>query len=288
MTGNTYKNTFKKPGKKKEKKRLKLSLNFLEDKRFQLVSGFFLQMVSIYFITAFISYLFTGKADQSVVEAIRETGWIQSGLESDNWLGAYGAIISHFFIFQWFGISAFFIPPLLFIWGYRVVFNRSLFPSGQSFLFVLFFTLWISLLLGYIVLRVEGSTAWSFLSGGLGYYLARLFNSLVGWGTFLLLVFSLLAFIIYFFNITSLLMPKKEEMPLSENEESDEENVFEQNIEEGNEEIITGDEDELSNWTVSNKEDVSKKKVITDEKPTLELDVEVAEPEQVEEQPELE
>ncbi|MDH5474149.1 MAG: DNA translocase FtsK, partial [Cyclobacteriaceae bacterium] len=41
-------------------------------------------------------------------------------------------------------------------------------------------------------------------------------------------------------------------------------------------------------WTVSNKEDVSKKKVITDEKPTLELDVEVAEPEQVEEQPELE
>lgn len=279
MAGNTYKNTFKKPGTKKEKKKLKLNLAFLEDKRFQLVSGFFLQIVSVYFLTAFISYLFTGKADQSVVEAIQETGWIQSGLEADNWLGVYGAIISHYFIFQWFGIAAFFIPPLLFVWGYRIVFNRSLIHSGQAFIFVTFFTLWISLLLGYIVLRVDGSTTWSFLSGGLGYYLARLFSSLLGWGSFLLLVFSLLAFIVYFFNVTSLLGFKKEK-------EIHDGDGLARGFED--EEDFTN-EDELATWSVSDKENEAKNKALkNNEKPILELDVEIPEPEQVEEQPDLE
>ncbi|MDH5367515.1 MAG: DNA translocase FtsK [Cyclobacteriaceae bacterium] len=278
MAGNTYKNTFKKPVTKKEKKKLKFNLAFLEDKRFLLVSGFFLQIASIYFLTAFISYLFTGKADQSVVEAIQETGWIQSGLDADNWLGVYGAMISHYFIFQWFGIAAFFFPPLLFVWGYRIVFNRSLIHSGQAFIFVIFFTLWISLLLGYIVLRVDESITWSFLSGGLGYYLARLFSSLLGWGSFLLLVFSLLAFIVYFFNITSLLGFKKEK------KEHEDDGLS--GLEDG--EDFTN-EDELATWTVSGKEsevinNTSKK----DEKPTLELDVEIPEPEQIEEQPEPE
>lgn len=297
MAANTYKNTFKKQDKK-EKRKISLNLKFLEDKRFHLVFGFFLIVSSIYFLTAFISYLFTGKADQSVVEAVNQTGWIQSGLEADNWLGVYGAMISHYFVFMWFGLSAFLVPPLLFIWGYHIVFSKALVSSSSAFVFVFFFTLWVSLLLGYIVLNADGSTEWSFLSGGLGYYLARLFNSLIGWGTFLFLVFSLLAFIIIFFNVTTLLGFKKETVSASDNEEGKENKQVEDiegdlllddeeddglNIEVGN------IEDELDSWKVIDKEEEPKEPIklsteakpiptpTSTNKPTLELDVEIPE-----------
>src|SRR5690606_22150818 len=126
-----------------------------------------------------------------------------SGLETENWLGVIGAYVSHYFIFVWFGIAAFFIPPLLFILGSKIVFRKEVIAPYKTFKFSFFFAFWISLLLGYITLETDSPT-WSFLSGGIGYELALLFNSLLGWGTFLFLIFSLVVFVIYFFNITSL------------------------------------------------------------------------------------
>ena len=38
--------------------------------------------------------------------------------------------------------------------------------------------------------------------GGLGYELAYIADGMLGWGTFLLLILSLIIFIIYFFNVT--------------------------------------------------------------------------------------
>ena len=130
MAQNTYKsNTFKKPEKEKKGKastKTKLSLGFVKDPRFKLAIGFFLMIASIFLFLSMLSYLFTGQADQSVVEAPDSSSLIESGKEATNWLGLYGAVTSHYFIFRWFGISAFFIPPLLFIIGFKIVFNREL------------------------------------------------------------------------------------------------------------------------------------------------------------------
>jgi S-DNA-T family DNA segregation ATPase FtsK/SpoIIIE len=110
MAQNTYKsNTFKKPEKEKKGKssKTKFSFAFLKDQRFKLAVGFFLMIAGIYLFLALFSYLFTGKADESVVTA--GDSLIESGREAENWLGLYGAITSHYFIFRWFGVSAFFI-----------------------------------------------------------------------------------------------------------------------------------------------------------------------------------
>ncbi|KXK27513.1 MAG: cell division protein FtsK [Bacteroidetes bacterium OLB12] len=122
MAENTYKsNTFKKPEKEKKSKSSKsksrFSFGFFKDPRFILALGFFLLITSLYLFVAFVSYLFTGKADQSVVLAFFDTSLAESGQEVDNWLGLYGAITSHFLIHQWLGISAFFIPPLFVFTG---------------------------------------------------------------------------------------------------------------------------------------------------------------------------
>jgi len=214
MAENTYKsNTFKKPEKEKEKKgkptnkskfNFNFSFSFFKDPKFKLAFGFFLMIAALYLFTAFLSYLFTGKADQSVVEALSDSSLIESGQEAENWLGLYGAVTSHFIIFRWLGISAFFIPPVLFLLGFRMVFVRELFPVFSVFIFSVFAGLWVSLLLGYLTYSMSGTSEVNFLSGGLGYELARVSNGLFGWGTLLILVLTLFIFIIYFFNVTAI------------------------------------------------------------------------------------
>ncbi|MBX2895714.1 MAG: DNA translocase FtsK [Cyclobacteriaceae bacterium] len=209
MAENTYKsNTFKKPEKEKKSKSSKsksrFSFGFFKDPRFALALGFFLLVTSLYFFVAFVSYLFTGKADQSVILAFFDTSLAESGQEVDNWLGLYGAITSHFLIHQWLGISAFFIPPLLFLVGFKLVFKRELVSIFSAFILSVFAGLWLSLLLGYITHSISGVTEIGFLSGGLGFELAKISTGLFGWGTFLILALSLFIFIIYYFNITAI------------------------------------------------------------------------------------
>ncbi len=219
MAENTYKsNTFKKPEKEKKakggggKSKFSFSFAFFKDPRFTLAAGFVLLIISLYLFTAFISYLFTGKADQSLFFTGKEDlGFIDTFLQirnsevvAENWFGHAGALISHYLIFKWLGISAFFIAPLLFLLGFRLVFKRDLLPIFSVFILSVFAGLWLSLLLGYITHSISGVTEISFLSGGLGYELARISDGLFGWGTFLILVLSLFIFIIYFFNVTTI------------------------------------------------------------------------------------
>ncbi|MEQ8924804.1 MAG: DNA translocase FtsK 4TM domain-containing protein [Fulvivirga sp.] len=255
MAKNTYKSNTFKESKKEKGSKLKLNLTFFKDKRFQLAVGFFLMISAFYLFVAFISYLFTGKADQSVVEAIKETGVIQSGREAENWLGLYGAIISHNFIFKWFGLAAFFTPPLLFIMGHKIVFKREIISVKSTLTFCLFFTIWLSLLLGYSVYNSEGVSEWGFLSGGIGYELAIVLEGLIGWGTLLFLIFTFLVFVIYFFNVTTLIGLQSKTV-VDGDEIVDDKTP--QPIVEDDGDLLEDDEevdDESESWVVKNKEE---------------------------------
>jgi len=215
---NTYKSNSPRKNKTRERK-FKFGFGFFKDRKFHLSFGFFLFAASVFLLTAFISFLFTGKADQSVVEALMTTGLKNSGLEAENWLGVVGAVAAHYFIFVWFGISAFFIPPLLFIFGFKLVSRIDLLPTYKSFKFVAFFTFWLCLLFGYTAIKSDSFEGSDILSGGFGHELALLFHALIGWGTYLFLILSLLVFIVYFFNITELISFGKLSTRFSKTEE---------------------------------------------------------------------
>ncbi|MBX2965641.1 MAG: DNA translocase FtsK 4TM domain-containing protein [Cyclobacteriaceae bacterium] len=207
MAQNTYKsNTFKKPEKEKKSKasKDKISFDFLKDPKLGLALGLVILVVSLFLFTSFLSYLFTGKADHSVVEGVTQGPLIDAGLETENWMRLYGAIASHYFIFRWFGVSAFLVPFVLFLVGFRLAFQKALLPITNVLIFSVFASLWLCLLFGYLTLNVDGVTEWSFLGGGLGFQMALILHGLVGWGTFLVLVLSLFLFIIFFFNVTSI------------------------------------------------------------------------------------
>ena len=242
---NTYKsNTFKKKQKQPKKE---FKFNFFGDQKFILAFGFFLIVLSLFLFTSMLSYLFTYQADQSVVEAIDNTEVRAAGLEAENWLGLFGAIISYFFVFKWFGIAAFLIPPFLFISGYKLVFKKEVLSPISVFKFVFFFIFWISLLMGYLTFNQDQINTWSFLSGGIGFELAFLFDSLMGWGTYLVLIFSLLVFVIYAFDITSLLSYKPATVP--DDNSSVKEQKEENPIKTNEDKLNKKEEDEKNSWS---------------------------------------
>jgi S-DNA-T family DNA segregation ATPase FtsK/SpoIIIE len=305
MAKNTYKsNTFKKADKEKKTSKLNFQWNFLKDRRLHLAFGFFLLTASIFLFTAFFSYLFTGKADMSVLQSVSETGVKASGAEMDNWLGLLGAQSAYYFVFKWFGVAAFLIPPFLFLAGYRITFKKVIYSVKSAFTFMLFFLFWFSLLLGFLVFESGKITAFSFLCGGIGYELAVLFNSLLGWGTYLVLILSLLIFIIFYFHVTSLLFFNAKSANDSSNSSEPDENVslsevkstddVEEEVDSnGNEKEALEEEsfDDASTWTVAEqkpKKAPPREELKMEVENTLENKVVQEEPPKEEEKQELE
>jgi S-DNA-T family DNA segregation ATPase FtsK/SpoIIIE len=275
MGKNTYKsNTFKKS--KEKRSRISFSPGFLKDKRFYLTIGIFLLTAAFFFMTAFVSYLFTGKADQSVVEAFNTTDIRESGFEIGNWFGLLGALSSHYFIYKWFGLASFFMPPFLFLLGTYVLFKKQLVSIRRSFQFILFSTFWLSTLLGYITLDESNPVVFSYITGGIGFEIATILHGLMGWGTYIFLIFLLIVFVIYFFNITSIMgLEKSFSFAPSTNDaissKQENEDVFvDQSGEAGNDsEIVDAAENETESWVVGEK-----KKIKDNKEEDLELAIE--------------
>jgi len=180
------------------------SIGSVSSPKFALTFGILLISISFFLFIAFISYLLNGPSDQSLVMNNPDQAIRDSARESQNWLGYLGAQASHWMIYRWFGIAAFLFPPFIFLLGFKWAFKLSLVSLTRYTTFALFFTFWLGLLTGYVVILVEGYSFWSFLSGGFGYELAKLSADFLSWGTFILLAGSLLIFVIFFFDINEL------------------------------------------------------------------------------------
>ena len=272
MAQNTYKRkTTKKTGKRKRKSQKPL---FFKDRKFHLAVGLFLIGAAVFLFISFISYLFTGKEDQSLIGSV-QLNWESLkaiGPVVENWLGLLGAVSGYIFIYRWFGIAAFVIPLMIFLGGIKVVFKKDLLPWGPTLRFSLFLIFWLGLLLGYLWLQFD-FRAIGFISGGLGFELAMVLDGLLGWGTYLILLLGLLVFVIYFFNITHIFTGLSTEKSAKsdpefnqqttddsyDEEESEEDTSLSLDIQEepidvytDREEILAEAEDEdTSSWTVS-------------------------------------
>ncbi|WP_375418022.1 DNA translocase FtsK 4TM domain-containing protein [uncultured Hymenobacter sp.] len=186
-------------------------LGLLRDRRLHLFVGFLLLLASLYLTIAFTSYLFSGHADQSVVESLGSVPVKEAGHESGNRLGLLGAWLAELFIYRGVGVAAFLLVPIVFFLGYKIVFRRAAGSVSYVLALGLFSMVWLSLLLGYAVVSLQDPGAdpalahrLDFLSGSIGYEAAAWLTALIGWGTVLLLAFLLISFVVFFFNVTSL------------------------------------------------------------------------------------
>ncbi len=87
----------------------------LFNERVNFVLGICLMLFAIYMIWAFVSYLVTGAADQSLIEFPKDGEILNEKHEFQNACGSLGAHISHFLIKRCFGLAAFLIPIFIFM-----------------------------------------------------------------------------------------------------------------------------------------------------------------------------
>src|SRR5690606_22227723 len=147
-----------------------------------------------------------------------------------------GAVISHVFVYRWFGLGALLIPIIPITAGWRLLTNDDRIPLATVTKHTLFYTLWISLAMGYYVMMGGNSGSLGYLSGGFGFEANTLLFSLLKWGSVVVIVLLLFFHLIATLNIRSFAFlenitfrfpnKKKEEEELEESEVDDEKSPF--------------------------------------------------------------
>ncbi len=150
------------------------------------ITGIILIIFSVYLTISFISFFFTGSADQSKIEnlSVGELSSISNDIQ--NWTGAFGAYLSNLMINRWMGISAFIVALWLYVAGRRfikVAHTRMIRFTISCALSIIV----ISLFFGFIFLHSYNHT-FLYLGGYHGYYATQWLNAWIGpWGTALLI-----------------------------------------------------------------------------------------------------
>jgi len=197
------------PAKQKQEKMPAFNLG---DGRLAKIAGLFLLILSVFFLIAFTSYLFTWQQDQSYVTPANG-GWhnlfkttqelIDNGVKTpivDNWLGKFGALLSNQFIYEWFGVASFLFVFVFFIVGYRLLFKIRLYSVSKTLGYSFFLLIFISLALGFF--HGFFSDTPHYLEGEFGFQTNRMLDVQIGQaGTAGLLIFAALTALIIAYNI---------------------------------------------------------------------------------------
>ena len=85
------------------------------NERINFVLGCCLLFIAVYMVWAFVSYMVTGSADQSLIEFPREGEIMNEAREFQNACGSLGAYTAWFFIKRCFGLAAFLVPVFIFM-----------------------------------------------------------------------------------------------------------------------------------------------------------------------------
>ena len=186
---------------KKEKKESEPKTKRSLDGRIVKITGLLLLLFSLYLFVAFFSYLFTWDEDQSVVNGANfNIIFDAANHKVENWLGILGAMVSHLFMFRWFGVSSFLIAFCSFLIGYRLLFKVSIMKLGRTLAYSLFFLIFISIATAFVISFVK--TDLYFLAGAYGIQMNEWFNQIVGrTGTAGLLAFAGLSCAIVAYNV---------------------------------------------------------------------------------------
>lgn len=187
------------------------SFKLNNDRTIKIIGLFFL-IVSLYFMVAFTSYLFTWKDDQSYVMDANG-GWLnlwktqmelsKMGMNQpvvQNWLGKFGALLSHQFIYEWFGVASFLFIGVFFIIGYRMLFKIKVFSISKTLAYSFFLLIFISVSLAFVHAFIIDYP--HYLEGEFGFWTNRLLQAQIGnAGIAGLLSFAGLSVLIIAYNI---------------------------------------------------------------------------------------
>ena len=260
-------------------------INFSEGQRKALkILGLFLLLLAGLFTVAFVSYLFTWKADQSYISSTNG-GWSTLFKTTEeihdeqvdlpiveNKLGKFGALLANQFIYEWFGVASFLFILILFVTGYKFLYKRSILPMWKTWVYSLIAIILLSITFGFIQDFIADTP--HILEGKFGFWTNQILKSQIGQvGTAGLLIFVLLTALVLIYNYDlrlSFRSNKNEDLEDDELLEEDEPTL------EGNtiNKIRSNKQNEVASHTYSypeTTEEIEKEEELTEEEKELSM-----------------
>ncbi|MCD2259557.1 DNA translocase FtsK [Psychroserpens luteolus] len=157
----------------------------------KLIFGSLLIILGVLMFIAFLSFFFTGKADQSTLTEITSRE-----VEASNWLNKLGAWISDLFINKGFGIASFIFSGLVFLSGIYITLDINKSRLRRHWVWGTLIVVWLSIFFGFF------SHKYDTLGGTVGFEMNSFFQDYIGKiGTALLLVFVLISYMAIRFGV---------------------------------------------------------------------------------------
>lgn len=184
--------------KKNEPRRSPFSAlkQYFRDERLRFFLGVSCSLLTIYLSIAFISFFFTGGADQSKLDIKWIELIINSQIHVENWTGKTGAFLSNLFINKWFGLASFSFLYLLVIIALRL-FSVKIHSLTKSIRNTLIISIWLSITLAYFCID-SYNDSYLFMGGAHGFFISQWLNALFGKvGTFLIIILSVITFLLF-------------------------------------------------------------------------------------------
>ena len=158
----------------------------------KLILGSLLIILGVLLFISFVSFLFTGKEDQSLLSEFPSRH-----VEAKNWGSQFGAKLSEWFISKGFGLPSFIFSGLLFLSGVYVTLNLKLSKLRKHWIWGILIVIWLSVFLGFFTHKYD------ILGGIIGYEMNHFFQDYIGKiGTALLLAFGLIVYLAIRFKMT--------------------------------------------------------------------------------------
>ena len=213
----------KKPKEEKEKKTkekkekapsaFSQTIQFIRGEKFKKLSGLFLLLFTVFLGVSFISYFFTGAMDRSSIYPFSWSVFFDAGIKAENHMGKLGAYISHLFIWNGYGLTAFLTLPFIFSYGINRLVEKKILPTFRIFKHCFALTLILAPALAFIFQNK------SFPYGGaFGIYINDILLGYLGQiGTGALMISGILGYLIATFNFNF----KREEKQVAVTDENE-------------------------------------------------------------------
>jgi S-DNA-T family DNA segregation ATPase FtsK/SpoIIIE len=193
---------------------------FFETEKNRYVIGLVLMFAGVYLLFSFTSYFFSWKTDQDKIQtwtAIGSEAFDELEQQAANRTGTLGAKIAHFFIHQLTGVTAYVLPVLLILGGFKLSFKRQLFPFTKAAKVLIFYAV-----LGSSILSLIFPDAALNPGGTFGHQLNLWIEFILGkTGLIIVLTLSMVLSLLAFFNVrievlAAMLSTKNEEQKSDE------------------------------------------------------------------------
>ena len=171
---------------------------FFKDKTVHATLGVALIFAGLFMLFSIFSFLGTWKNDQSLLQLSIDVSETAPLMDYHNVLGKVGAKLGNTLAYNWFGLNAIIIALFTVVIGLRVGFKFNFVSPAKMFRNGIFWIIWLSVFFGLIQ-----SGKHTVLNGGIGFFTASYLTNLLGAvGSWLLLVFSLFAYLVITFRWT--------------------------------------------------------------------------------------